>query len=183
MNLKLFVVVAACAVLFVGCSSVPTNVDKGPVRARTYSLMPSKAPVGVVVNEQRQAVHRQIQDAIASSLKPKGLSPVASGGDVQVGYMVIVADNASTTSYDEYFGYGRDAAALSEKAHKAVSRSNSRELFEIGAVVIDVVEPKDSKVLFRSFAHMDVREVTPANRADRINRLVASCLGRLRVAN
>jgi hypothetical protein len=128
-------------------------------------------------------VHRQIQDAIASSLKPKGLSPVASGGDVQVGYLVILANNATTTSYDEHFGYGRDAAVLSEKAHKAVSRSNSRELFEIGAVVIDVVDPKDSTVLFRSVAHMDVREVTPANRADRINRLVASCLGRLRVAN
>ena len=142
-----------------------------------------QAPGGVVVNEQRVQIHKTIQDAIAANLKQKGLNPVSSGGQVQVGYMVIVADNASTATYDEYFGYGRDAAALADKAHKTVSKSGSRDLIEIGAIVIDVVDPRDSKVLFRSVAHMDVRDVTPANRTERINTLVASCLGGLRVAN
>jgi hypothetical protein len=183
MNLKLSVVAGACVLLLAGCSSVPSKVDKGPVRATTYSLMTSKAPASVVVNERRVEVHKILQDAIAADLKQKGLNPVPSGGQVQVGYMVVVADNASTATYDEYFGYGRDAAALADKAHKAVSKSKSRDLFEIGAIVIDVVDPRDSKVLFRSVAHMDVSDVTPANRADRINTLVASCLGGLRVAN
>ena len=183
MNLQLSVIAAVGVLLVAGCSSVPTKVDKGPVRASSYSLMVSKAPAGVVVNERREQTHQVIQDAIANDLKQKGLNPVSSGGQVQVGYMVILADNASTATYDEYFGYGRDAAALADKAHKVVSKSKSRDLFEIGAIVIDVVDPRDSKVLFRSVAHMDVRDVTPANRADRINTLVASCLGGLRVGN
>jgi hypothetical protein len=181
MTVKLSII-AACLLCVVGCSSVPTKVDKGPVSATTYSFMTSKAPAGVVVNERREQTHAIIQKAIAADLKQKGLDPVASGGQVQIGYMVVVADNASTATYDEYFGYGRDAKALADKAHKAVSKSKSRDLFEIGAIVIDVVDPRDSKVLFRSVAHMDVRDVTPANREDRINTLVASCLGGLRVA-
>jgi hypothetical protein len=180
MNLKLSVLVGACAVLVAGCSSVPTQVNRGAVSATTYSLMTSKAPATVVTNERREATHKLIQDAIAKELGQKGLKQVARGGQVQVGYMVIVADNASTATYDEYFGYGRDASALSEKAQKAVNKSNSRELFEIGAIVIDVVDPSDSKLLFRSVAHMDVRDVTPANRQDRINTLVASSLSGLR---
>lgn len=183
MNLKLSVVAALCGVVLVGCSSVPTRVDKGPVQATSYTLMKSKAPASVVVNERRERVHKLIQAAIASELEQKGLQPKASGGNVQVGYMVIVADNATTATYDEYFGYGRDASDLSEKAHKTLSKSKSRDLFEVGAIVIDVVDARDSKLLFRSIAHMDVSDVTSANRAERINTLVASCLGSLRVKN
>jgi hypothetical protein len=183
MNLKHSFLVAACAVLVAGCSSVPTRVDKGPVQASTYSLMTSKAPASVVANERRQEVHKLIREAIAGQLGQKGLKQETRGGQVEVGYMVIVADNATTATYDEYFGYGRDGAALADKAHQLVSKSKSRNLLEIGAIVIDVVDPRDAKVLYRSVAHMDVTDVTPANRADRINTLVASCLGGLRVSN
>lgn len=183
MNLKLSFLLTACAVLVAGCSSVPTRVDKAPVQASTYSFMTSKAPASVVTNERREEVHKVIQTAIAGQLGQKGLKQAASGGQVQVGYMVIVADNATTATYDEYFGYGRDATALADKAHRLVSKSKSRNLFEIGAIVIDLVDPRDSKLLYRSIAHMDVTDITPANRAERINTLVASCLGNLRVSN
>lgn len=182
MKLKNSFLVAACAVLLGGCSSVPTQVDKGPVRASTYSLMPSKAPTSVVVNENRASANQQIQAAISKDLGQRGLKSVASGGQVQVGYLVIVGDNASTITYDEYFGYGRDASALAEKAHQAMAGKQTRDYVEVGALVIDVVDPRDSKLLYRSYAVADVRGMTPENRAERINRLVASCLGKLRVA-
>jgi len=181
MNFNRAILLAAVVCLAAGCSSVPTKINKGPVQARTYSLMPSKAPRTVVVNKRREAVHQMIQDAIARTLEQKGLGQVPTGGDVQVAYMVVVADNVSTATYDEYFGYGRDASALSEKAHKAVSRSKSRELLEVGAIVIDILDPRDSRVLFRSYAYMDVANLTSENRAERIQVLVASCLGNLQV--
>lgn len=181
MNLKPSFLAAVCALLVAGCSSVPTRVDKGPIQAATYSLMTSKAPASVVVNQNREEVHQLIQKAIATELGQKGLRQVPNGGDVQVGYMVIVADNATTATYDDYFGYGRDAAELSEKAHKILGRANSRNRFEVGAIVIDVVNPSNSKLLFRSYVHTDVQNITPANRAERINQLVASCLDGLRV--
>jgi hypothetical protein len=44
---------------------------------------------------------------------------VGSGGDVTVGYLLIVGNNGVTTSIDKYFGYSAAAAALHEKAHDA----------------------------------------------------------------
>jgi len=164
-----------------GCSSVPTRVDKGPIKASTYSLMASKAPVDVGVNERRAEVHQDIQKAITSELDKKGLKQVASGGDVQVAYLVIVANNATTATYDEYFGYGADASALTKKAHAALAGKQNRDYFEVGALVIDVMAPKDSKLLYRSYVVTDVQTFTPANRGDRITMLAASCLGKLQV--
>jgi hypothetical protein len=181
MKLKFSFLIAACAIFVAGCSSVPTQVDKGSVRGSTYSLMASTAPAGTYSSANRQEVQKEIQNAISKALAEKGLKQVANGGDVQVGYLVLIGDNASTLTYDEYFGYGRDAAALSEKAHKALSKKTSRDQFEVGALVIDVVDPKDSKLLYRSYVVTDIKDMTPGTRAERIDRLVASCLGRLKV--
>jgi len=182
MKQNLWVVLAVVAVWVSGCSSVPTRVDKGPVRASTYSFMPSKAPASVVVTAQRREAHERIQAAISKDLAQKGLKQVATGGEVQVGYLIVVGDNATTVTYDEYFGYGRDAAALSEKAHKALAEKKSRDYFEVGALVIDVVASGDSKLLYRSYVLTDVQEMNPGNRDARISSLVASCLGNLKVA-
>jgi len=178
---KLLASLGVCSVLMVGCSSTPTRVDKSPLQATTFSMMPSTAPSDVAVNPRRAEAHQLIQGAIARELAQKGLKQVSSGADVQVGYLVIVADNATTTTYDDYFGFGDDAAALTRKAHKTLQGRNSRDYFEVGALVIDVVDGRSGKLLYRSYVVTDVQDMTPANRADRINRLVASCLGRLRI--
>ena len=135
------------------------------------------------VNADREAVHQAIQAAIAAELEKRGLKRVNGPADVQVGYLVIVGDNATTATYDDYFGYGRDAAALTQKAHKALSGKSARDYFEVGAIVVDVVETRTTKLLFRSYAYSDIQNVTPQNRVEHINRLVASCLGDLRVAH
>jgi hypothetical protein len=123
-----------------------------------------------------------IQAAISRDLAQKGLKQVATGGEVQVGYLVVVAGNATTITYDEYFGYGRDAAALSEKAHKALAEKKSRDYFEVGALVIDVVGRKDSELLYRSYELTDLQKANPENRDARINGLVSACLADLKVA-
>lgn len=166
----------ACAALMVGCSSVPTRVAKGPVRASTYSLMSSKNQSRGLADARHEEVHQEIQAALAEEMERKGMTRVDQGGDVQVAYLIVLVDNVSTTTDAEYFGFGRDADALAKKAHKARDRSTNRDWFEVGALVVDVVNPGDSKLLYRSTAQMDVRNTTAANRADRVNRLVAACL-------
>ena len=44
---------------------------------------------------------------------------VDRGGDVTVAYLIIVGNNATTTSLNEYFGYTADADALTDKVHKS----------------------------------------------------------------
>jgi hypothetical protein len=183
MNLARFCWVAAWVLLVAGCSSTPTRVEKGPVRASTYSLMSPKGGTQGSMDEVRSKIHGVIQNAIAEELAGKGLSQVATGGDVRVGYLIVVVDNVSTKTDSDYFGYGRDAADLAKKAHKARDREGGRDYLEVGAIVIDVVEPVDSKVLYRSTARMDARNATPANSSGRISRLVGLCLADLRIEN
>ena len=170
------------AILAAGCSSVPTRVEKGPVQAGTYSLMTSKAQLRGLPESRRAEAHRLIQEALDAALGQKGLQRVASGGELQVGYLIVVVDNVSTTTDSDYFGFGRDASALAKKAHKARAQSRARDYFEVGAIVVDLVDPGSGDLLFRSTGTMDVRNATAANSGERIKELVASCIEPLQVA-
>jgi hypothetical protein len=152
------------------------------VEAKTFSFLPSSGNSVVRFNQERQATHARIQDAITRCLSAKGLTKVAQGGDVTVGYLVVVGNNASTASYDEYFGLSGDAMALSEKAHKRLAKSDRREYFEVGALVIDLAEPGSGRLLHRSVVHAELAGLPPDQSQARLQQLVDSCLGSLRLA-
>ena len=65
------------------------------------------------------------QQAIANRLTADGLVRVATKGDVTVGYLVIVGNNATTESINTYFAYGQDPTALHNKAHEAYTSSKN----------------------------------------------------------
>src|SRR5262249_39680596 len=92
-----------------------------------------------------------IQQAITSNLASKGLTKAASGGDVTVGYLVIVGNNASTEMINQYFGYSSDAAALHDKAQKAYNKSKNPDYFQAGTLLIDVTDSKTFKLLKRAY--------------------------------
>ena len=80
--------------LIAGCSSTPTRADKGPIKARTFSFINGGVPPAAEFADKREAIHKTIQDAITQNLAAKGVSKVASGGDVTVAYLVILGNNA-----------------------------------------------------------------------------------------
>jgi hypothetical protein len=126
MKLKLLSGLAVAVVAIAGCST-PTKVDSGPIKAATFSFFrPGPLPA-------------------------KGLRQVAEGGDVTVAYLIVVGNNVSTSSINDYFGYGPDATALIDKAHKAYTEGNQREYFEAGTLLIDIVNPQTQKVLRRNY--------------------------------
>jgi len=182
MHLKLVGVLSFAALFLAGCSSVPTRVDKGPVAAKTFSFLPQKPSGTGSYGREREEIHGMIQKAITENLTAKGLSLAAQRGEVEVGYLIVVADNASTAAYDENFGYGPDATKLAEKAHQHLSKSNRRDYFEVGALVIDLVDTSSDRLIYRSYVHAEVLELSADQRAARIKQLVDSCLGSLRVA-
>jgi hypothetical protein len=160
-----------------GCSSTPTRVDTGPIRARTFSFVDPGPKTSPAYADNRQAVHATIQDLITRNLAAKGLTRTASGGDVTVGYLVIVGNNATTTSINEYFDYGGDAAGLHEKAQKAYTTSKNPNRFEAGTLVIDVVDSKSFKLLARGYATRPVlRELPPDARVARLQEVVDAVL-------
>ena len=107
----------------------------------------------------------------------------AAGGDVTVAYLVIVGNNASTEVIDTYFGYGRDASGLQEKAQAAYTGSKNPNYFEAGTLLVDIIDAKTYKLLKRSYVVRPLLSNPSAEvRAERIQEAVDAVLKDLRIA-
>jgi hypothetical protein len=184
MKFAKFSVLLAAVVAMAGCSSVKTQVDSGPIAARTFSFVNIGPKPALAAADNRAQVHQMIQQAVVKNLAGKGVALVNSGGDLTVAYLVIAGNNVSTTSLNEYFGYGSDATALVEKVHSEQAvKSDNRNYFEAGTLVIDILDPKTSKVLKRSTVQSSILRNLPADaRQARIQSLVDQALSGLRIA-
>jgi hypothetical protein len=175
--------VVLTGLLVAGCSSTPTRVDKGPIKAQTFNFINGGVAPTAEFADKREAIHKTIQDAITHNLAGKGITKVASGGDVTVAYLVIVGNNASTESIRTYFGYGRDAAELHDKAHTAYTSSKNPNYFEAGTLLIDLVDAKTFEVVKRNYVvRPTLSNPTAEVRAAYIQAAVDEVLKDLRVA-
>lgn len=152
MKIAVFSLLASAALLFTGCSSTPTKVDKGPIKANSFSFVNTAGRPQPAYADQRAEVIKLIQEAITANLARFNVPQVASGGDITVAYLVIAGNNASTSSINDYFGYGRDAAAISEIAHEKYTQNNNPNYFEAGTIVIDIIDSHSNKLLKRGYA-------------------------------
>jgi len=181
MKPNLFLLLAAGALTLAGCSSTPTKVDTGSIRARTFSFVDPGPKASPAYADNRQAIHGMIQDAITRNLAAKGVSRAGSGGDVTVGYLVIVGNNVATTSINDYFGYGDDAAGLHDKAQAAYTSNKNPNYFEAGTLVIDLIDAKTFKLLKRGYASRPLLRNLPVDaRAARLQEVVDEILANLR---
>lgn len=173
---------SAAIVILAGCASTPTRVDTGPVRARTFSFVDRGPKPGPAYADNRESVHAMIQQAIVKNLASRGVTKTASGGDITASYLLIIGNNASTTTIDDYFGYGEDEAHLRDAAHTAYTQSKNPNFFEAGTLLIDLVDGKSFKVLKRNYATRPLlRELPPDARAERIQEVVDEILKDLRI--
>jgi hypothetical protein len=157
-------------------------VDAGSIRAGTFSFVNTGAKPAPGYADNRQVIHSMVQSAITKNLTGRGLIQVTTGGDVTVGYLIIAGNNATTTSINDYFGYGEDVAALEEKAHAAYTGSKNPNYFEAGTLVIDLIDSKSFKLLKRGYATRPIlRNVPDDTRAARIQEVVDEILGDLRI--
>ena len=101
-----------------------------------------------------------------------------------VAYLVIVGNNASTESINTYFGYGRGATALHDKAQDAYTSSKNPNYFEAGTLLIDIIDAKTYKLLKRSYVVRPLlRNPTAEVRAERIQEAVDEALQDVRIAH
>ncbi|MGA2786665.1 MAG: DUF4136 domain-containing protein [Verrucomicrobiota bacterium] len=175
---------AAGVVLLAGCSSTPTELNTGTVHASTFSFVTGR-PMPPENAGKRAQLHQLIQGAITTNLMAKGLGRVPSGGDVILAYLIILGDNVATTDVNDYFGYGRDSDALLDKAHvKGAIDSKNPNPFVAGTLVIDVIDGKTFKLLYRDHVTRQVFQNVPENvRDERIQEAVDQALAGLRVAH
>jgi len=174
---------AAAALGLTGCST-PSTVNTGTIRARTFSFVPNSATPAPGFADNRQKIHGMIQTAITEDLGRDGLTRLETGGDLTVGYLVIVGNNASTTAVDDYFGHYDDRNALQDRAHSAYTGGNTPYYYEAGTLVIDVRDSRTYRLLFRNHATRPLlRDIPDDARADRIEEIVREVLKNLKVSN
>jgi hypothetical protein len=177
MKLYSLPLLAAAVMTLAGCSSTPTKVDTGSIRARTFSFVDPGNRPPLAAADSREAINALIQDAITRNLGAHGVTRVAAGGEITVAYLIIVGNNASTAMVNDYFGYGRDASGLHEKAQAAYTSSKNPSYFEAGTLVIDLIDSKTFKLIKRGYASRPVLRDLPADaRAARLQEVVNEIL-------
>lgn len=184
MKYSFLVTLTVATLLAAGCSSTPTRVETGPIRASSFSFIAAAPKATTDFAPDRWApIHAMIQDSISRNLADKGLNQAASGGDVIVAYLLIVGDNASTEAVNTYFGYGRHAEALHDKAHEAYNNSKNPNYFQAGTLLVDILDAKTYTLLERSYVVRPLlRNPTAEIRAERIQEAVDAVLKDVRIA-
>ena len=127
---------------------------------------------------KEKKIHGMIQKAIQHEFSSHGLNYGKSGADLKVAYLVMIQNNAITFHYNDYFGQGRDADALAEYAHlKGVSKGTRDEFFERVIIVVDVIDTKTDKLIFRNHYINDIVDVpTDAVRKKRVQAAIKGTL-------
>jgi hypothetical protein len=179
-----FLPLLIAGLLIAGCSSTPTRVDKGSLKVHTYNFIDGGIALTPPATDRRDAIHQIIQKAIVNDLTAKGLTRSNGAGEVIVAYMFIVGNDVTTEAVTTYFGMGRDADALHNKASNAYSSSKNPNQFEAGTLVIDVLDAKTYEILYRNYVTRPILgNATAAVRGDRIQEAVDTTLANLRIAD
>lgn len=172
----------AGAIALAGCSSTPTKVDTGAIKATTFNFVNGGIPLADPAVDNDKQVHQAIQKAIADNLTAKGLSRAQGQGDLTVAYLIITGDNWSTMSVNTYFGYGRNASALQDVATDAYTSTKNPNHFTAGTLVIDLVDNRTHELLWRNYVTRPLlKDPSPAVRQAHIREAVDAALANLRV--
>jgi hypothetical protein len=174
-----------CAAFLAGCTSVPTRVDEGRIDAATFSWMPSRESAAAS-SADAKAVDAAVLSAVEDALAQKGVRRVDGGGDITVGYLVVLHSAAATTTSAARFGYGPEAMQIQTHAHRRAEdlysriekdRTQDASKVYVAALVIDVVDAKSLRLLYRNFAYRPVQKnPTEEQRQSRVREAVDEIL-------
>ena len=171
-------VLAILSLVLVSCGpgvDLPKGTHKGYASARLTLRNPN---LPARTNPTELGIHGMIQDSLRRQFTAKGLAYGPANADLVVAYLVIYQETGMTTSYQDYFGYGRPADAITDRAHdRGVVQSKRPDYFQRAGIVIDIIDSRTNKLVYRNFAAGDViRGASGKTRAARIDAAVAQAL-------
>ncbi len=171
--------IAICSALC-ACQSleIPKGHSSGYQTARFVEVRKNPFARNTTALEDSAEVNQMVKNAIASDFQRHGLSMVQGDADLIIAHMLLRQGNISTTRNQEYFGYGRDADAIMNEAHeRGVLKKSRPDTFDDGAVVIDILDAKTNKLVYRGFAKGAVMPgISAGARQARINSAVTQAL-------
>jgi hypothetical protein len=155
--------------LAAGCSSIRTSTDFDPAadftRLKTWAFFPSRsaAPADARVSS---LVDARIRAAVEAELGERGYTQVKESPDFYVAHQTAVGQRVEVDPNTVVVGYGWNRGSV------GVANSNVR-VYDEGTLVVDVIEPKANKLLWRGVAKGTVHEnASPEDREARIRDAV-----------
>jgi hypothetical protein len=157
-----YAMLVPAALLVAACSTtkVSVNYDRTLDFAtfRTYSWARPAEPAQAAGGEPtaNTIVAKQIMAAVDAQLRKKGLTPVESGGDLEVHFLTGVSRAYDVTSY----GHGPRWGGRGNAQVRAVG---------VGSLVIDLVDPRKKELAWRAMASDELDPgMSPADRESRL---------------
>jgi uncharacterized protein YceK len=173
-RLFLFLMLTVCVA---GCSSVP--MPKGSSKGySTVRFINPKTAINADETDRALSANRMIHEAITEQMENHKLKIVQQGdSDLIVAYLIIIQDNFSTTSLNQYYGYRDDASDVVDKAHSKGLSGKQLERFKRGALVIDLIDAKTLELVYRDFAVSGISSRDPDDvRQKKIKEATAQAL-------
>jgi hypothetical protein len=170
--------IAPAALLLAACSSVTISTDYDPgtdfSALETYAWLPRKAGRPQDPRLDSTLLHERIRDAVESQLAQRGYRKTAPGrADFLVAYHTAIERKMDVDTIYRGYGYGHGAWGWGA-GHETVVYQ-----YDQGTLLLDVLDPKAHRLLWRGSASAVVREEsTPEKRAQGIREVVAKLLDR-----
>lgn len=176
--LKPIAVLLATVGLLASCS---TGVDMPKGKRGVYQsarLIQRNPSAPALTKPIETQVHGMIQNSLARQFTSRGMSYGKGNADLAVAYLVIYQEPGMTANFDDYFGYGRSSREISDVAHiRGQLESKRPDFFRQVGIVVDVVDVRTGKLVFRNFAKGDVVQgASSATRSARIDQAIAQAL-------
>lgn len=158
-----------------GSMDRPQGTSKGYNSARLIQQDPADRSIS---DPTHRSIHRMIQSSIEREFTSNGLQYGDAAADLIVAYLVNYQEPGMTASFPQYFGYGRGAEKISDYAHTRGVIDNKRpDYFRQAGIVVDVIDRRTNKLVFRGFAKGDVvRSSNHASRRERIDTAIDEAL-------
>ncbi|MEM1084170.1 MAG: DUF4136 domain-containing protein [Verrucomicrobiota bacterium] len=171
------ILIAALAAAAISCSSVemPKGTSKGYTSARLVTT--DRTPQSDPEVPNLISGHKMIQKSLGSNFRANNFTVTKGTADLIVAYLVLVQNNYSTLALDDYFGYGRDSQAIVDKAQTLGVVENERpDAFKSGTIVVDVIDARTNKLVYRGHATRDIYDGSSSQRQAMINEIVTEAL-------
>lgn len=173
----LTILLAAACLGFASCSNnvdMPKGTSKGYTSARLIQRDPDLPAPSKDIEKQ---VHGLIQKSLSKQFTSRGMAYGKGDSDLIVAYLVIYQEPGMTADYRDWFGYGRNADDIAVLAHNRGALGSRSDYFRQAGIVIDVVDRRTNKLVYRNFAKNDVvKGASDSTRAARIDAAVAQAL-------
>ena len=162
-----------------GCASVKVTTDYDPSASfsayKSYAWLPKPIEKTGDIRVDNPLLHTRVRDAVEAELALKGYEKLAGDKpDFYIGYHLSLTTQLDVTRMNDYYGYG-----VGRRWGPAGVPQTVVTEYEVGALVLDVVDAKRETLVWRGSGQRRVKESpTPEETTQRVREAVAEILKR-----